>query len=388
MNFQRVSALVRKDLKRLVREPSALFMIILFPIMLTLVFGLAFGGIGGNQTATYQVALVNNDLSNQSPTWTQYFIGNLSNAEILKVQPYVNNATAQDDLIQGKISAVIIIPHDFSDSCESFRNAPTNPNRWTNATLQLYVDAGSMFATQAIAPMIQQALVATIYGQQSKSTSTPLQISSPSLVQASKTTAFEFMMPGIFAFSSIFLTMIVAQSFTLDRDSGLLKRINVTPTTATEFMSSQAISNMIEALIQCGVVFGMAFAIGYRPKGDISTLALAFALVLVFSLCNVGFGLITATLAKSPGAATGIAFLFIMPQMFLGTFVGASMSSSAQSVGRFVPSYYVTDALTSLFLRGASPGSSTVLLDIAVTIGCSIAVLMTGIALFRKYGKA
>jgi ABC-type multidrug transport system permease subunit len=388
MNLQRVSALVRKDLKRLVREPSSLFMIILFPIMLTLVFGLAFGGIGGNQTATYQIGLVNNSPVNQSPNWAQYFIGNLTSVKILKVQPYVDNATAQNDLIQGKISAVIIIPQDFSQSCESFWNAPTDPNVWINTTLQMYVDAGSMFATQAIAPIIQQVLAATIYGQQTKSTSTPIQISSPSLVQASKTTAFEFMMPGIFAFASIFLTMIVAQSFTLDRDSGLLKRINVTPTTATEFMSSQAISNMIEALIQTVVVFAMAFAVGYRPKGDISALALAFVLVLVFSLCNVGFGLITATLAKSPGAATGIAFLFIMPQMFLGTFVGASLSSSAQSVSRFVPSYYVTDALTSLFLRGAPLQSSTVMLDLAVTISCSIAIFITGVALFKKYGKA
>jgi ABC-type polysaccharide/polyol phosphate export permease len=153
-------------------------------------------------------------------------------------------------------------------------------------------------------------------------------------------------------------------------------------------MSSQAISNMIEALIQSAVVFAMAFAVGYRPKGDISTLALAFVLLLVFSLCNVGFGLITATLAKSPGAATGIAFLFIMPQMFLGTFVGASLSASAQSVSKFVPSYYVTDALTSLFLRGAPLGSSSVLLDLAVTIACSSAVLMIGVVLFRKYGKA
>jgi ABC-2 type transport system permease protein len=388
MNLQRVFALVRKDLKRLVREPSALFMIILFPIMLTLVFGLAFGGIGGNQTATYQIGLVNNSLSNQSPNWTQYFIRNLTSVQILKIQPYADNSTAQNDLTQGKISAVIIIPQDFSGSCDSFSNAPTNPNLWTNTTLQMYVDAGSMFATQAIVPIIQQALAATIYGQQTKSTSTPIQISSPSLIQASRTTAFEFMMPGIFAFASIFMTMIVAQSFTLDRDSGLLKRINVTPTTATEFMSSQAISNMTSALIQAVVVFTMAFAVGYRPKGDISTLTLAFVLVLIFSLCNVGFGLITATLAKSPGAATGIAFLFIMPQMFLGTFVGASMSASAQSISRFVPSHYVTDALTSLFLRGAPLGSPTVLLDVTVTISCSIAILMTGVALFKKYGKA
>jgi ABC-2 type transport system permease protein len=387
MNFQRVFALVRKDLKRLVREPSALFMLILFPIMLTLVFGLAFGGIGGNQAATYQVGLVNNDPLNRNPNWTQYFVGNLSSVEILKIQPYADNATAQNDLIQGKISTVIIIPEDFSDSCNSYWNAPTAPNLWTNTTLEMYVDTGSMFATQAVAPIIQQALATTVYGRQMKSTLTPIQISSPSLVQASKTTAFEFMMPGIFAFASIFLTMIVAQSFTLDRDSGLLRRINVTPTTATEFMSSQAISNMIAALIQAVVVFAMAFAVGYRPKGDISTLAVAFVLVLVFSLCNVGFGLITATLAKSPGAATGIAFLFIMPQMFLGTFVGASLSSSAQSISRFVPSYYVTDALTSLFLRGTPLNSPSVLFDLTVTVACSIAVLMVGVVLFKKYGK-
>jgi ABC-type multidrug transport system permease subunit len=388
MNFQRVFALVKKDLKRLVREPSALFMIILFPIMLTLVFGLAFGGIGGNQTATYQIGVVNNSSPDQNPNWTQHFIGNLTNVEILKIQPYADNKTAQNDLIQGKISAIIIIPEEFSNSCDSFWNAPTNPNLWTNTTLQMYVDAGSMFATQAIAPIIQQALANTVYGQQAKSTPTPIQISSPSFIQASRTTAFEFMMPGIFAFASIFLTMIVAQSFTLDRDSGLLRRINVTPTTATEFMSSQAISNMIEALIQAAVVFAMAFAVGYRPKGDISTLALAFILVLIFSLCNVGFGLITATLAKSPGAATGIAFLFIMPQMFLGTFVGASLSSTAQSVAKFVPSYYVTDALTSLFLRGAPLASPSILFDLAVTLACSAAILMTGVVLFKKYGKA
>jgi ABC-2 type transport system permease protein len=388
MNFQRVSALVKKDLKRLIRDPSALFMIILFPIMLTLVFGLAFGGIGGNQTATYQIGLVNNNPPNQSLNWTQHFIGNLTSIEILKIQPYPDNATAQGDLIQGKISAIIIIPQDFSRSCDSFQSAPTDPNLWTNTTLQIYVDAGSMFATQAISPIIQQALAATVTVQQKTSTSTSIQISSPSLVQANKTTAFEFMMPGIFAFASIFLTMIVAQSFTLDRDSGMLRRINVTPTAATEFMSSQAISNMIEGLIQAAVVFAMAFAVGYRPKGDISTLALAFVLVLVFSLCNVGFGLITATLAKSPGAATGIAFLFIMPQMFLGTFVGASLSASAQSISKFIPSYYVTDALTSLFLRGAPLGSPSVLLDLAVTIACSTAVLMIGVVLFKKCGKA
>jgi len=109
---------------------------------------------------------------------------------------------------------------------------------------------------------------------------------------------------------------------------------------------------------------------------------------LIFSLCNVGFGLITATLAKSSGAATGIAFIFIMPQMFLGTFVGSALSATAQSVGKFVPSYYVTDALTSLFLRGAPVSSPAILIDLMVISAISIVALLAGILLFRKYGKA
>jgi len=54
-------------------------------------------------------------------------------------------------------------------------------------------------------------------------------------------------------------------------------------------------------------------------------------------------GLLTATIVKSSGAATGLSFLFILPQMLLGTFVPAP-----QLVGRLVPRYYVTDALTSI----------------------------------------
>jgi len=61
------------------------------------------------------------------------------------------------------------------------------------------------------------------------------------------------------------------------------------------------------------------------------------------------------------------------------------LSGSAQTAGRFVPSYYVTDALTSLLLRGASITSPLVILDIAIASLFSIAVLAIGIILYAKY---
>jgi ABC-2 type transport system permease protein len=212
-------------------------------------------------------------------------------------------------------------------------------------------------------------------------------VETASLVEVKTTSALDFIAPGMFTFASIFLIMMVAQSFTQDRENGMMKRIRISPTTSTEFMASQVVSYMGIALIQAALVFAMTYALGFRPNVGISVYAFAFLLVLMFSLSNVGFGLITATIAKSAGAATGLSFLFVLPQLFLGTFVGASLSSSAQVAGKFVPSFYVTNALTSLFLRGAAIASPTVLLDLAaVTVSCMV-ILTIGIMLYAKYYK-
>jgi ABC-2 type transport system permease protein len=388
MNFQRISALVKKDLKHMVREPALLFLILLFPVVLTLAFGFSFGAIGGAQQTTFQIGVVNANEDGLYPQYAQNFIANITSTEILIIQTYTDNQTAQSDLVQGKIQALLLIPTDFGASCNAFQTAPNSPEQWINTTVSLYLDSGSMVATQAVPPIIQQVLATTIYEDQQAASPRPIQIGSPSLVEVTKQTLFDYMAPGLFAYASIFLTMTVAQSFTTDRENGLLRRINITPTTATEFMASQAFSNMIIAVAQAILIFAMAYAVGYRPDVGLGSVLFAFVIVLVFSLCSVGFGLITATIAKSSGAATGLSFLFILPQMFLGTFIGAALSSVAQNAGRFVPSYYVTDALTSLLLRKAPVTSPTVLLDLLVVSFLSVAVLALGILLFRKYGKA
>jgi len=99
LNAQRVFALVKKDLKKLVREPAILFLIILFPVVFTLGFGASFGAVGGDQSTTYKIGLVNND-SGDYPIWPKHFIGNLTSTEILLIQTYSDNDAAQSDLTQ------------------------------------------------------------------------------------------------------------------------------------------------------------------------------------------------------------------------------------------------------------------------------------------------
>ncbi|HVQ01259.1 MAG TPA: ABC transporter permease [Candidatus Thermoplasmatota archaeon] len=381
MKLQRIKALATKEIKKTVREPAVLFMIFLFPVVFVFAFGASFGGAGGQPT--YTIGVVNLDhpgFVNAS----QILLTALTETKILNLHMYGDNQTAQNELTQGKIQAVILIPVDFSSSYQSYQTAPNNPEDWTNTTISLYLDRGSVVATQAIPPIVQQVL--TTIADHHVFTS-PFRLETASLVQVKAPSALTYLAPGMFTFASIFLIMMVAQSFATDRENGMMKRIRTTPTTPTEFMTSQVVSYLVIGLIQAVIVFLMVYFMGFRPAVGMTAYAFAFIVVLVFTLSNIGFGLITATIARSPGAATGLSFLFVLPQLFLGTFVGASLSAGAQIAGRFVPSFYVTDALTSVFLRGASLTSTTVLVDLVVVSISCLAILAVGILLYAKYYK-
>jgi ABC-2 type transport system permease protein len=382
MRLQRVLAVVRKEGKKTIRDPAILFMIFLFPVVFVLAFGLAFGASlrNGGQTVC-EVGVINIDHGSVS----QAFLTALSETEILHLRVYDDNQTAQSDLSQGKVQAVIIIPSDFSLSFDSYQAARDDPCSWINTTVSLYLDRGSLIATQAVPSIVQQTLmmVASPYVR----VPNPFRLEIASLIEAKKLSFFEYMAPGMFTFASIYILMMVAQSFVQDRENGMMKRIRITPITSAEFIIGQIISYMLIALVQAALVFAVVSLIGFRPNVEMPAYVFAFAIILVFSLSNIGFGLITATVAKSSGATTGISFLFLLPQLFLGTFVGMSLSPSAQLACRFVPSYYVTDALTSLFLRGADVTSLTILFDFAVVSASCAAILMLGILLYAKYYK-
>jgi ABC-2 type transport system permease protein len=386
MKMGRILALAKKEWKRMIRDPAVLFMIILFPLVLTIAFGASFGAVGGSQSTTYSIGVVdlgnggNNSISHQ-------FVRDLASTNVLKSKYYQSNQSAQSALSQGQIQGVLILPSSFDASVNSFRSNPNDSSKWINSTAQLYLDRASVLSSQIVPSIIQQTFLNDVLNERSSTPASPIQISNPFLVQVTTTTVFDSFAPGLFAFASIYLIMMVAASFVGEREDGILYRVIATPTTSSDIMLGSALSYVVIGFVQVILVFASAYAFGYHPIANASGLAMGFLIATIFALCNVGFGLITASIAKSTGAATGISFLFLLPQLFLGTFVGSALSPGAQSVGRFVPAYYVTDALTSLFTRGASVSSSTVLTDLLVVAASSVAILTLGILLFRRESR-
>jgi ABC-type multidrug transport system permease subunit len=381
VNAQRILALTGKELRKVYREPALLFMVILFPVMLTVAFGGTFGALGGGGDTNYAVGVVN--LDHSATPWAAAFKSGISATGMLVVVDYQDNSTAMKDLLQGSIDAVIVIPENFGASIDSFRLNPSDPASWVNSTVSLSLDKGSMIVSAAVPPVVQRVLSTTIYGDIAVSAPQPVRIGNPTLVASSQLSQFDYMAPGLFAYAAIFITMTVAQAFTSEREQGLLRRIAVTPTTPSEIFTSQILANLATGTLQVAIIYAGARLMGFHALGGAAEVAYAFVIVLLLVVCNIGFGLLTASVVKSSGAATGLSFLFILPQMLLGTFIPA-----LQSVGRFVPSYYVTDALTSIFLRSAPLTSPVVLLDLAVVAAMSVVILIAGVLAFSRFGKS
>ncbi|MHA1950536.1 MAG: ABC transporter permease [Candidatus Thorarchaeota archaeon] len=385
MNLRRILALVKKDLKKTHREPAVLFLLLVFPIVLTFMFGLAFGGIGGGGTTSFDVGLLNLDATSPQADWSDAFTDNLTSSGVFVVHDFDDNVTGQDALLQGNLDAFIVIPEGFGDSVVSYYGAPFNSSAWTNTTMGLYVDSGSLMAVSAVPPLVQQVLMQTIFGSKAMSIGLPIEIGSPALVASSTFTQWDFMAPGIFAFAAIFLTMIVAQSMTYERDEGLLKRLRTTPVSSTDYMISQTLTYMIIAVIQVALVLASSFAIGYRPAVGPAGIAFTFVIALAFSLVAVGFGLIAASISKSAEVSTGVSFIFIMPQMFFGTFM--PLGGPTEIIAQFMPSKYITDALTTLFLRGAPITTPVIWYNLAIVSVVGFALVALGIFLFERYGS-
>jgi len=382
MKLGRALALAKKDWKRIFREPAFLFILVLFPVMLTVAFGTSFGAVGGSQTAQFKIGVV--ALGGDSISSNQ-LSRDLSASGAFAVSYYADNRSAQSALSQGQMQALVLLPADFEQSVQSFKSNPNDPGEWTNSTISVYLDKGSALTAQVIPTALVQVLDQGVLGAKPSSQASPLSLSSPSEVEVQGTSVFQSFAPGLFAFASIYMIMVVAQSYTTDRETGVLGRIMVTPTTSADIVMGSALSYLVVALFQALLVFACVYALGYHPAAGALGLVVGFLIITVFALCNIGFGLITTAVSRSAGTATGISFIFLMPQLFLGTFVGSALSSAAQEAGRFLPAYYVTDALTSLWTRGASVTSPAVVTDLAAVIVSSVAILAMGVLVFRRF---
>ena len=162
---------------------------------------------------------------------------------------------------------------------------------------------------------------------------------------------FEYLLPGVMGYAVIYMGMMVALALVDYRQSGVLKRVEVTPVSTTAYLVSLIIANMIIATFQGLIVLLVARILGFEPQGGLVGLLLAALFLAILAVTAVGLGLITAAVAKDSGAASGISVIFILPMMMFGAYL-AVFNETTLNIARFTPNYYVTNTLSVIFHQG------------------------------------
>jgi ABC-type multidrug transport system permease subunit len=193
---------------------------------------------------------------------------------------------------------------------------------------------------------------------------------------------FEYLLPGVMGYAVIYMGMMVALALVEYRKSGLLKRIEATPVSPTEYLGSLIIANMFIAVAQALIVLLVARLLGYVPLGGLVGLLLACVFLALLAVTAVGLGLIVAAVAKDTGAASGLTMIFVVPMMMFGTFL-AVFNEMTRNIARFMPNYYVTDSLSIIFHTGnlSDPVLWQNLLILSII---SVVAVVAGIQLFKR----
>jgi ABC-2 type transport system permease protein len=193
---------------------------------------------------------------------------------------------------------------------------------------------------------------------------------------------FEYLLPGTMGYAVIYMGMMVALALSEYREAGLLKRLESTPTSPYEYLGSLIIAYVIIAVFQALIVLLVARILGYEPQGGILGLLLASLFLALLGVTAVGLGLLTATIAKNSGAASGLAVIFIVPMMMFGAFL-AVFDEATRTIARFTPNYYVTDSVSVIFQTG-SVSDPVIWQNLLILAIISLVIVVAGIQLFKR----
>ncbi|MYL20757.1 ABC transporter permease [Halobacillus litoralis] len=166
----------------------------------------------------------------------------------------------------------------------------------------------------------------------------------------------------------------------VDREKGVLRRLKGTPLRPWVMFTSILMKALIATFVGAVEIMLIAYFVFDAPITD-HLFSYAITLVIV-TICFCSFSLIITSFAKTIGAGLGMAFVLMYIMLFLSgvTIPLEIYPDTVQTIAKFIPLYYVHDAL-QLVWRGAFSFSD--MTDIAFLILFAVFSLLLSNRYFR-----
>jgi ABC-2 type transport system permease protein len=339
--------------KGFVRDKTALFFTILFPLMFLILFGGLFKSSGSPKTDVLEIGSV--PVIDQIPAQAR---GELD--QVLKVTKTDSLDDALAKVRKGDADAAIeqqggkvIVHYSAADQVKAGT---------VQGVMQSIVQQGNLAAAGVTSPSI------VLDAQQ---------------VEDQSLQPIQYMTPGLLGWAvASGATFGAALTLVSWRQKKILRRLRLSPVPLFSVISARVSVSIGIALVQAVIFIGIALLpyFGLHLASD----WWAFVPPLVAgTLAFLSIGLLAGAAAKTPEAASAIANLIVLPMAFLsGAFFPLENAPGwLQSLSNLLPMKHLVSSMQDVMVRGQGPAST--LPAIGILLGFTVVITGISALLFK-----
>ena len=344
MNLTRLSALMRKEMLQIVRDPRTLALVFIMPILQLVLLGYA----ATSDVRNIPLVVLDQDKSPASRTLLESFRA----ADYFRQAFDVNSESELRSLIDsGSARAGIIIPPDYSSRLAAGRPAQV-------AFIIDGSDPAIAGTTLAAATLIGQARATALSVERLAARGLAV-AAAPAIEVRTRVwynpdlIAAYYMIPAVVGLILQFLTVILtATAIVRERERGTIEQLIVTPLRASELIVGKLAPYVLIAFIDTiEILAGGVLLFGVPINGSLPLLLLLSGLFLI---SNLGVGLLISTITSTQQEAIIVAIFYNLPSIFLSGFIYpvAAMPRVLQFVSLAIPLRYYLIVVRGIVLKG------------------------------------
>jgi ABC-2 type transport system permease protein len=378
--LNQVAAIAKTDFLGVLRNKTAIFFTLLFPLFFIIIIGFTFGQSGTSDMSSIKIGVVNLDCQLVTVNSTGSYnstIGDLfveametANFTITKYNEYgdinTTGTAAYDLYYDNRINSILIIPANFTESLAFQYIDSMGAPIPTKAQIQLYVDptetTGALITQQSVLGFVSgfkkyyQEIVIEQTPQDMKAyvkvIADPISVATSDAEGTEELPWIDYMVPGTLGLVLLWSGLNHASmTIATERTKGTFQRMVIAPVSPTTVLLGKFLSNLALVYMSAAIMLASGILLfQVHLHWDIPLMALA---IFLGSLSAIGIGLIISSLSKNEEAANSIAVIISVPlQFFIGAFFPlTNMPEAAQAFGNALPFTKLVDAMTAVMTK-------------------------------------
>lgn len=332
-------ALVKKEFLQIIRDPSALLIAFVLPLVLLFLFGY---GVNLDSGRT-KVGLVMESSDRDSVSLLTAY----TNSKYFEVSVGRDRREFADELTAGRLRGIVVIPGEFQKDL-----AGVGP-----AAIQIITDGSETNSANFVKNYAEGALNTWLAQRQNErglAKQPPLISLEPRFWYNQELSSRNFLIPGSLAIVMTLIGVILtALVIAREWERGTMEALMATPVSIGQIILGKFITYFILALMSMFLCWAVAvFWYGVPYRGSLPAL---FSVSAVFMVGALGQGLLISTITRDQYLAAQVALVSgFLPSFILSGFIFeiASMPGPIRGITSLIPAKYFVSCLQSVFLAG------------------------------------